>query len=230
MHMLCFQNLMFYYESDTCNRPSGVLLLEGCYCERLITAGCAAKNKDGTDNKQVGFRKLVVWLRSRIIYYIIVPVHLAMCSHGQKAYIYKCQTSFGETSPHLCARAVLRLQVQRANSFNGRLCSVVYDCWRWAIYVGAHERSLGERWIAFAFNKWSESTINDAVEKSSRMFVFLVAAFIGSIMTPLAQSILDSFVRHSNEISTLMSLHLCRKVMTFIDCLHWTRLFSTSNL
>ncbi|XP_065348892.1 ras-specific guanine nucleotide-releasing factor 2-like isoform X3 [Cloeon dipterum] len=50
-----YQNLLFYYESDTCNRPSGVLLLEGCYCERLITAGSAAKNKDGTDNKQYCF-------------------------------------------------------------------------------------------------------------------------------------------------------------------------------
>ncbi|XP_059486241.1 ras-specific guanine nucleotide-releasing factor 2-like isoform X3 [Neocloeon triangulifer] len=50
-----YQNLMFYYESDTCNRPSGVLLLEGCYCERLITAGSATKNKDGTDNKQYCF-------------------------------------------------------------------------------------------------------------------------------------------------------------------------------
>ncbi|XP_014612802.1 PREDICTED: ras-specific guanine nucleotide-releasing factor 2-like [Polistes canadensis] len=33
-----YQNLLFYYESDTCSRPSGVILLEGCYCNRLITA------------------------------------------------------------------------------------------------------------------------------------------------------------------------------------------------
>ncbi|KAJ9595041.1 hypothetical protein L9F63_013669, partial [Diploptera punctata] len=32
-------NLLFYYDSESCNRPSGVVLLEGCYCERLITAG-----------------------------------------------------------------------------------------------------------------------------------------------------------------------------------------------
>lgn len=32
------QNLLFYYESDNCSRPSGVVLLEGCYCDRLITA------------------------------------------------------------------------------------------------------------------------------------------------------------------------------------------------
>ncbi|XP_076761835.1 ras-specific guanine nucleotide-releasing factor 1 isoform X3 [Xylocopa sonorina] len=33
-----YQNLLFYYENDTCSRPSGVVLLEGCYCDRLITA------------------------------------------------------------------------------------------------------------------------------------------------------------------------------------------------
>jgi hypothetical protein len=32
-----YQNLLFYYENDNSQRPSGVALLEGCYCERLIT-------------------------------------------------------------------------------------------------------------------------------------------------------------------------------------------------
>ncbi|XP_012056222.1 PREDICTED: ras-specific guanine nucleotide-releasing factor 2-like [Atta cephalotes] len=33
-----YQNLLFYYENEACSRPSGVILLEGCYCDRLITA------------------------------------------------------------------------------------------------------------------------------------------------------------------------------------------------
>ncbi|XP_043277433.1 ras-specific guanine nucleotide-releasing factor 2-like isoform X2 [Venturia canescens] len=33
-----YQNLLFYYESETYTRPSGIVLLEGCYCDRLITA------------------------------------------------------------------------------------------------------------------------------------------------------------------------------------------------
>ncbi|KAG6804539.1 ras-specific guanine nucleotide-releasing factor 2 isoform X6 [Apis mellifera caucasica] len=33
-----YQNLLFYYENETCSKPSGVILLEGCYCDRLITA------------------------------------------------------------------------------------------------------------------------------------------------------------------------------------------------
>jgi len=49
---------LFYYDSDSCNRPSGVVLLEGCYCERLITAGSGSggKNKEAAD-KQVGYRE-----------------------------------------------------------------------------------------------------------------------------------------------------------------------------
>ncbi|XP_069694869.1 ras-specific guanine nucleotide-releasing factor 2-like [Periplaneta americana] len=43
-----YQNLLFYYDSESCNRPSGVVLLEGCYCERLITAG---KNKEVADKQ-----------------------------------------------------------------------------------------------------------------------------------------------------------------------------------
>ncbi|XP_064474467.1 ras-specific guanine nucleotide-releasing factor 2-like isoform X2 [Ornithodoros turicata] len=32
-----YQNLLFYYENDSTARPSGVVFLEGSYCERLLT-------------------------------------------------------------------------------------------------------------------------------------------------------------------------------------------------
>ncbi|KAG5680535.1 hypothetical protein PVAND_010039 [Polypedilum vanderplanki] len=35
---LLYQNLLFYYESETSTRPSGIIFLEGCYCERLVSA------------------------------------------------------------------------------------------------------------------------------------------------------------------------------------------------
>lgn len=42
---ILYQNLLFYYDSETCNRPSGVVFLEGCYCERIITTtGCSKKD------------------------------------------------------------------------------------------------------------------------------------------------------------------------------------------
>ncbi|XP_034943189.1 ras-specific guanine nucleotide-releasing factor 2-like [Chelonus insularis] len=31
-----YQNLLFYYENESYTRPSGIVLLEGCYCDRLI--------------------------------------------------------------------------------------------------------------------------------------------------------------------------------------------------
>ena len=33
---ILYQNMLFYYENDTTTRPSGVCLLEGCYCERVV--------------------------------------------------------------------------------------------------------------------------------------------------------------------------------------------------
>ncbi|XP_076333763.1 ras-specific guanine nucleotide-releasing factor 1-like isoform X2 [Tachypleus tridentatus] len=34
---ILYQNLLFYYENDSAARPSGLVFLEGCYCERMIT-------------------------------------------------------------------------------------------------------------------------------------------------------------------------------------------------
>ncbi|XP_058792111.1 ras-specific guanine nucleotide-releasing factor 2-like isoform X1 [Phymastichus coffea] len=48
-YFVLYQNLLFYYENEACIRPSGVILLEGCYCDRLITA----KGKD--PDKQMCF-------------------------------------------------------------------------------------------------------------------------------------------------------------------------------
>jgi hypothetical protein len=64
-----FQNLLFYYDSDSCNRPSGVVLLEGCYCERLITAGSGSggKNKEAAD-KQVGTKASYLWSFNNLMF------------------------------------------------------------------------------------------------------------------------------------------------------------------
>lgn len=38
-NIICYyQNLLFYYESENNTRPTGILLLEGSYCERLSKA------------------------------------------------------------------------------------------------------------------------------------------------------------------------------------------------
>ncbi|KAF9823698.1 hypothetical protein SFRURICE_008896 [Spodoptera frugiperda] len=35
---ILYQNMLFYYESENNTRPTGVLMLEGSYCERLSKA------------------------------------------------------------------------------------------------------------------------------------------------------------------------------------------------
>ena len=53
-----FQNLLFYYESESSSRPSGVILLEGCYCERLIAATAKPKETEPKVSKpEIGYRR-----------------------------------------------------------------------------------------------------------------------------------------------------------------------------
>ena len=56
-----YQNLLFYYENDAATRPSGVCLLEGCYCERVVLPASLKLIKGGADSadKQVRFLHIV---------------------------------------------------------------------------------------------------------------------------------------------------------------------------
>ncbi|XP_063232631.1 ras-specific guanine nucleotide-releasing factor 2-like [Bacillus rossius redtenbacheri] len=49
--------MLFYYDSESCSRPSGVVLLEGCYCERLITAGSRNKDSDKQHCFAISYRR-----------------------------------------------------------------------------------------------------------------------------------------------------------------------------
>ncbi|XP_054009578.1 ras-specific guanine nucleotide-releasing factor 2-like isoform X2 [Hylaeus anthracinus] len=50
-----YQNLLFYYENEHCSRPNGVIMLEGCYCDRLITA--KGKEPDKQHCFTISYRK-----------------------------------------------------------------------------------------------------------------------------------------------------------------------------
>lgn len=43
---ILFQNLLFYFENDSATRPSGVIFLEGSYCDKTIqpSSGKSAAN------------------------------------------------------------------------------------------------------------------------------------------------------------------------------------------
>lgn len=47
-----FQNLLFYYDNEASTRPSGLIFLEGCYCERLISAPSCLGSASGTSGGQ----------------------------------------------------------------------------------------------------------------------------------------------------------------------------------
>jgi len=49
-----YHNFLFYYENDTCSKPSGVALLEGSYCERIFVTGTGSGGKSRSEvDKQV---------------------------------------------------------------------------------------------------------------------------------------------------------------------------------
>lgn len=52
------QNLLFYYETETSSRPSGIIFLEGCYCERLVSApACIAPGSPLQTNNNANANK-----------------------------------------------------------------------------------------------------------------------------------------------------------------------------
>lgn len=67
---LLYQNLLFYFENENVVRPSGIALLEGCYCERTVT--CSSKGKDS--DKQVRYYSYLL---------VLYCCHgYCMCCHG----------------------------------------------------------------------------------------------------------------------------------------------------
>lgn len=67
------QNLLFYYENESCSRPSGVVLLEGCYCDRLITA----KGKE--PDKQVSVYRFYYLCSIRSAYVAQLHTYYSQC-------------------------------------------------------------------------------------------------------------------------------------------------------
>lgn len=45
-YFILYQNLLFYFENDSSIRPSGVALLEGSYCDRVVTPSALKPGKD----------------------------------------------------------------------------------------------------------------------------------------------------------------------------------------
>ena len=48
-----FQNFLFYFENDSGGKPSGVIFLEGSYCDKIVQSSAGKC----TNNSQVSFRE-----------------------------------------------------------------------------------------------------------------------------------------------------------------------------
>ncbi|CAG5136129.1 unnamed protein product, partial [Candidula unifasciata] len=45
-YFVLYQNVLFYYETEMSTRPSGVALLEGSYCDRIISPSSKSRDTD----------------------------------------------------------------------------------------------------------------------------------------------------------------------------------------
>jgi len=45
-YFILYQNLLFYFENESAARPSGLAMLEGSYCDRVLTPAALKAVKD----------------------------------------------------------------------------------------------------------------------------------------------------------------------------------------
>ncbi|XP_052791848.1 ras-specific guanine nucleotide-releasing factor 1-like [Mya arenaria] len=76
-YFVLYQNLMFYFENENTSRPLGVVLLEGSYCERIITP---LKGKES--------EKQITWNNFKIEYIFTITYK----SEGQRSYELRTDT------------------------------------------------------------------------------------------------------------------------------------------
>ncbi|CAH2011128.1 unnamed protein product [Acanthoscelides obtectus] len=81
-----YQNLLFYYDSKNSLRPAGLLLLEGCYCERLITTVVASKSMKVRQRQQ--FRFEITYRRENVRQYEFRALNEMNCNNWIEAIRY----------------------------------------------------------------------------------------------------------------------------------------------
>ncbi|KPM07683.1 ras guanine nucleotide releasing factor-like protein [Sarcoptes scabiei] len=52
-YFVLFQNLLFYYENDHSSKPSGVIFLEGSYCDKMVASTSGKNTANTASNLQV---------------------------------------------------------------------------------------------------------------------------------------------------------------------------------
>ena len=52
-YFVLFQNILFYFENESTSKPSGLIFLEGSYCDKMVTPSTGKSNNTGSANLQV---------------------------------------------------------------------------------------------------------------------------------------------------------------------------------
>ena len=74
-----YQNMLFYYENDSAVRPSGICLLEGCYCERVVLPATLKVIKGETDKQVRILPELPMMILVLCVCYLLVLFCFRCC-------------------------------------------------------------------------------------------------------------------------------------------------------
>ena len=73
----CFQNLLFYYDQESASKPTGVIFLEGCYTERILSTSNRSGDAPASNGNDNVSDKLV-W-NTRLLFEDDTNTHLFKC-------------------------------------------------------------------------------------------------------------------------------------------------------
>ena len=73
----CFQNLLFYYDQESASKPTGVIFLEGCYTERILSTSNRSGDAPASNGNDSVSDKLV-WNTS-LLFEDDTNTHLFKC-------------------------------------------------------------------------------------------------------------------------------------------------------
>lgn len=75
------QNLIFYYDSESSTRPLGLIFLEGCYCERIVSAPSCLVSTSATSGSQSSKASKEEKLQVSYLLFFLWPFDMSFLSH-----------------------------------------------------------------------------------------------------------------------------------------------------
>jgi len=86
-YFVLYQNMLFYFENENASRPLGVVLLEGSYCERVITP---LKGKESEKQVSAWHALWLLYVLPVVKSKYLVPYNINVCGTFIKWREYNC--------------------------------------------------------------------------------------------------------------------------------------------